>query len=225
MRQQRKKCDTVRRENKKKERKKMFHGLNERLNIVQLVSSTCLVNRFSRYFSLSFLFPSFPLLRLSLSLCVLSSPGYFAAGSNHSLPFTHRSLTFPISLVHSPPFSFPSTFFFSFHFYFSERGGGEFQFLTLFLYHSYFAFTFASRSSLNYLLKKKKEKRKKRKILLLRLYAFLSLAPLSHALSHSADCKETNGQNITYRKKIIIPQKRACSLLNKDPLVRSCVFT
>lgn len=114
MRQQRKNATQSRRREKKKERKKITDLTRDlisfNLYLYRLLASLTVF--FSRYFSLSFLFPSFPLFSLFLSLFAFShSRATLPPVSNHSLPFTHRFLSFPISPVHSPPFSFPSTFF------------------------------------------------------------------------------------------------------------------
>lgn len=106
------KCDTVRRR-KKKEKKN--HGINERLNIVQFVLDLLLASlTFSRYFSLSFLFPSFHSF-VSFFFLTFSHPGYFAAGFriilSLALSLSLRFLSFPISLVHSLPLSLFSFYF------------------------------------------------------------------------------------------------------------------
>jgi len=109
------KCDTQSEEEKKKKRKN--RGINERLNIVlvldlllaslqrsHLIISHCLF--FSPLFTLSRLF-SF----------TFSRPGYFAAGSNHSLAFSFTPVPFvSISLVHPLPLSFLFILFYFFLF-------------------------------------------------------------------------------------------------------------
>lgn len=91
MRQQRKKNATQSRREKKKERKKIFMDLTRDLisfNLYRLLASLTVSHDTSHCLFFSPLFHSY----VSLSFCVLSSPGYFAAGTNHSHPLTPSRL-------------------------------------------------------------------------------------------------------------------------------------
>lgn len=170
------------RKKKKKERKKS-HGINERLNIVQLVLDLLLASlTFSRYFSLSFLFPSFHSFVFLFFFYVLS-PGLLCRRFVFilSLALSLSLLSFPVSLVHSLPF-FPLFFCAS-----TSRS------------HSYFAFTCLLFARLEYQLSILKA------TLSIRVFHSLSLL-LSLSPSHTRPTAKRQMANVTYCKEIITPQ-------------------
>lgn len=197
MRQQKEK---LRHNQKKKKRKKNNHGTNERLNIVQLVLDLLLASlTFSRYFSLSFLFPSFH----SFSSLFLS-PGllcrrFESLFLSRFFPFTPVPFV-SISLVHSL-FLFLFLLFYFIFLYFNF----SLSHFSIHISHSHICYSLVSNIKLSILKKTT-----------LSIYVFHSLSPFSRSLSHTRPTAKRQMANVTYCKEIINSSKRTCNLLNKD---------